>query len=128
MKKAEDIRKLCDPLYAESDNLVPEAVKFQLLQAEEEKMKEALGGLQKIESLKSVLDSQPIQGVPNLRNRLGKVTTIQADQQSEMAQLTTETYSLLENYQDIVQSLSQTLAEIDLSVSNLESKKPLKPK
>jgi hypothetical protein len=33
---------------------------------------------------------------------LGKVTTIQADQQSEMAQLTTETYSLLENYQDIV--------------------------
>ena len=59
---AEDIRKLCDPLYTESDNLVPETVKFQLLQAEEEKMKEALSGLQKIESLKSVLDSQPIQG------------------------------------------------------------------
>lgn len=81
--------------------------------------------------------------VENLQSRLSKITERQAGQQNEMAQLTAETYSLLQSYKDIVwylrvylsneifltivnfgqiESLSQTLAEMDASVSSLEAK------
>ena len=40
--------------------------------------------------------------VENLQSRLSKITERQAGQQNEMAQLTAETYSLLQSYKDIV--------------------------
>ena len=58
---AEEIHKFSDLLY--SDLLVPEQVKFHILLTEEDKMKEAVNGLERIEAHKSVLDSQPLQGL-----------------------------------------------------------------
>ena len=56
-----DILKYSDPLcFNESEALIPNAVKYQLILSEEENLKEALDHLKNLEILKSVLDSQPI--------------------------------------------------------------------
>lgn len=123
MKRVEEIDKYCDPLYAESDAFVPEDVKYQLIVSEEEKLREALSMYEKLESLKPVLDSQAFQEVPTLGGHLSKISTIQANQEREMEILTTETYSLLQHYNEIVNGLSKNLAAIELAVSSLEPPK-----
>jgi len=102
MKRVEDINKFCDPLYSESDVFIPEDVKYQLIVSEEDKLKEALTQYEKLESLKPVLDSEAFQDVHKSESRLSKVSTIQDNQEREMETLTTETYSLLQHYNDIV--------------------------
>jgi hypothetical protein len=63
MSIADEVKKYADPLDAESDGFMPEAVKLQLLLSKEEDMKEALNHFQKMNLLKPVLDSQAIQSI-----------------------------------------------------------------
>jgi len=74
MLVADEVKKYADPLYAESDGFMPEAVKLQLLLSKEEDMKEALNHFQKMNLLKPVLDSQAIQSIN--RNIKIKITFI----------------------------------------------------
>jgi len=123
MKRVDDIEKYCDPLYAETDVFVPEDVKYQLILSEEDKLKEALKQYEQLESLKSVLDSQAIRDVPNIGGHLSKILTAQSCQEKETETLTTNTYQLLQHYNDIVNGLSKNLAAIELAVSSLEPPK-----
>jgi len=102
MKRVEEITKVSDPLFTETDSLIPKQVKLQMVLSKEEELKEMENQMKSLDLLKTVLDSQPIQDVENLQSRLSKITERQAGQQNEMAQLTAETYSLLQSYKDIV--------------------------
>lgn len=62
MFSADEVKKYADPLFAESDGLISENVKLQLLYSKEGEIKDALGHLQKLNIIKSVLDSQAIKG------------------------------------------------------------------
>ena len=58
----EEIWKFTDPLYAELDAFVTEGVKIELLIAGENRLKETMEEFDQLENLKSVLDSQTLQG------------------------------------------------------------------
>ena len=56
------MEKYSDPFYAESDTFIPDAVKYQLVSSEEQKLQDALEQFEKLDGLKHVLDSQAIAG------------------------------------------------------------------
>lgn len=58
----EEVEKYSDPSYTEADIFIPDAVKYQLVASEEQRLKDALENFEKIETLKHVLDSQAIAG------------------------------------------------------------------
>lgn len=61
--KVDEVQKYADPLYAESEIFVSEAVQLQLVMSKEKELKEAFDSFQNVKMLKTVLDSQAIQGI-----------------------------------------------------------------
>nr|SVE83691.1 EOG090X078Z [Daphnia pulex] len=120
LKRADEVKKYADPLYAESDGFMPEAVKLQLLLSKEEDMKEALNHFQKMNLLKPVLDSQAIQNVPQLESQLYKISLQQESQEKKVSNLSDDTYALIKNYSNFVNDVSQKLAEVEKSTSKTE--------
>lgn len=59
----DEVQKYADPLYAESEIFLSEVVQLQLVVSKEKELKEALDNFQKLKTLKTVLDSQAIQGI-----------------------------------------------------------------
>ena len=59
----DEVQKYADPLYAESEIFLSDAVQLQLVVSKEKELKEALDNFQKLKTLKTVLDSQAIQGI-----------------------------------------------------------------
>lgn len=59
----EEITKVSDPLFTETDSLIPKQVKLQMVLSKEEELKEMENQMKSLDLLKTVLDSQPIQGL-----------------------------------------------------------------
>nr|CAH0104410.1 unnamed protein product [Daphnia galeata] len=120
LKRADEVKKYADPLYAESDGFMPVAVKLQLLLSKEEDIKKALNDFHKMNVLKPVLDSQAIQNVPQLENQLYKISFHQESQENKVSSLSDDTYSLIRTYSIFVNDVSQKLAEIEKSITKME--------
>ena len=120
--------KYSDPLcISESEALIPNTVKYQLVLSEEENLKGALDQLNNLEILKNVLDSQPIKSklfanfscyltqvnrafilisdLPLIEPKLNQLSSQQIAQENQLLKLTTETYTLLQNYTNLVRLL-----------------------
>lgn len=117
------MQKYADPLYAESELFVSEAVQLQLVISKEKELKEALDNFEKLKMLKVVLDSQAFQGITQkcsesciitsevyfcftdaskLDGNLSKLVVHQDNQQKEASQLMDNTYNLTNNYSNFV--------------------------
>ncbi|KAI9558471.1 hypothetical protein GHT06_015258 [Daphnia sinensis] len=120
LKRADEIKKFADPLFAESDGVISENVKLQLLHSKEGEIKEALGNLQKLNGIKSVLDSQAIKDVPYLEGKINKISLHQEIQEKKVLNLSNDTYALIKCYSNFVNDVSQKLAEIEKLVQNIE--------
>lgn len=102
-------------------------MKFQLVISKEKEIKEAVDHFQKLNVLKSVLDSQAILGtnyysilyynlsilllfslvdVPSLESKLNKIVSHQHIQERKVSKLTHETYELINNYSNFVSQCS----------------------
>lgn len=120
MFSADEVKKYADPLFAESDELISENVKLQLLYSKEGEIKDALGHLQKLNTIKSVLDSQAIKDVPHLEGEINKISSHQEIQEKKVLGLSNDTYALIKYYSNFVNDVSQKLAEIEKLVCSIE--------
>ncbi|KZS07238.1 Dynactin subunit 3 [Daphnia magna] len=120
LKRADEVKKYADPLFAESDGLISENVKLQLLYSKEGEIKDALGHLQKLNIIKSVLDSQAIKDVPHLEGEINKISFHQEIQEKKVLGLSNDTYALIKYYSNFVNDVSQKLAEIEKLVCSIE--------
>jgi len=92
-----------------------------MILADEERIRGISAQLQQIQTLnKNVLESEPIQNVPKLVERLDKLVEITIDQQGDAQLVTKETEELLTRYNDIANSLTRQFVSWDVIVTKLE--------
>ncbi|XP_057368684.1 uncharacterized protein LOC130689760 [Daphnia carinata] len=120
LKRADEVKKYADPLFAECDGFVSDNVKLQLLHSKEGDIKDALGHLQKLNAIKSVLDSQAIKDVPHLEDKINKISLHQETQEKKVLSLSDDTCALIKYYSNFVNDVSQKLAEIEKLVHIIE--------
>jgi len=89
--------------------------------ADEERMNDISAQLDQVQALnKVVLNSESIQNVPKLTQRLDKLVELTIDQQGNAQTISKETEALLQQYNDVVNSLTRQFVSWDVIVTKLE--------
>lgn len=141
MCTADEIGKYTDPMYMDSENFMPDSVKFQVVAAKEKELKNSLELFQKLNTIKPVLDSHAIQGIfpfskfdictlnyfylltkgtSQLEGQLHSIVFNQGVQERKVTSMTEETYSLLKDYSELVCSKDFKIQLLILLKNNLQ--------
>ncbi|XP_076350480.1 dynactin 3, p24 subunit [Tachypleus tridentatus] len=117
-EKLSELEKFLDPGYADSLTLT-EAAKLDIM-LEEELVRHIIDNLQKVEDMKSVLDSEHIKATPGLTSKLANLSQVQDKQQVQEEALTEEVRNLLNTYNKIITTLTKYFVTADEKLTKLE--------
>lgn len=120
-----ELRKFLDPAYMDEMTLTDEAI-TDIILAEEDFLKQQAGKLEELESLKEILDSAHIKGMPSHSSKLQELSKVQIDQQDKTGVFTDEVRGLLENYNTIISLVSKQLIHWDQMITKVEKSKQTK--
>lgn len=120
-----ELRKFLDPAYMDEMTLTDEAI-TDIILAEEDFLKQQAGKLEELESLKEILDSAHIKGMPSHSSKLQEISKVQIDQQDKTGVFTDEVRGLLENYNTIISLVSKQLIQWDQMITKAEKSKQTK--
>ena len=94
-----------------------------IILAEEDFLRQQAGKLEELESLKEILDSAHIKGMPSHSSKLQELGQVQIDQQDKTGVFTDEVRGLLENYNTIISLVSKQLIQWDQMITKAEKSK-----
>lgn len=120
-----ELRKFLDPAYMDEMTLTDEAI-TDIILAEEDFLKQQAGKLEELESLKEILDSAHIKGMPSHSSKLQEISKVQIDQQDKTGVFTDEVRGLLENYNTIISLVSKQLIQWDQMITKAEKSQQTK--
>lgn len=123
--KTEEIEKYLDPEYTDELSLT-DAAKLELILSEEDKIRQTVDCLQKVNDLKDILDSQHIKAVPSLSPKLCELAAIQLDQQEECNNFSNKVQHLFNAYNKTIRILSQQFILWDEIVTKAELSQQVK--
>ncbi|KAK3880500.1 hypothetical protein Pmani_014015 [Petrolisthes manimaculis] len=119
MKRLDELERYLDPVYGESLELW-DSVKMDLVMAREEHLRTNHHHLNTINSLKSVLDSQHIADTANLGEELVRVAGGQGELEDSTTTQSAQIKQLLHQYNDIINTLTETFIKMDDIVTKAE--------
>jgi hypothetical protein len=76
--------------------------------------------LKHIQSLASVLDSEALKNVPNLTDRLERLTLFYLDKKQESAAITMNVMELLQQYNTIIMNITKAFIQMEDTVTKYE--------
>ncbi|XP_072166913.1 dynactin subunit 3-like [Diadema setosum] len=118
-KRLEELNNYLDPELSNKLSLGSEA-KADIILAEEEQLTAQAALLEKVKELSSVLDSEHINAVPGMSDKLIPLATLQVEQQERSTELGEEAQKLLESYNTIITLLSQQFVQWDQIMTRYE--------
>ncbi|XP_030640615.1 dynactin subunit 3 [Chanos chanos] len=121
-KKIEDLLRYLDPQFTDYI-AVPDAMKLELVLAEEEFLRSQAGLLEQVHNLQPLLDSNHIKAVPELATKLQRLSQIHINQEDQNEELSAEVRKLFEEYNKLMFLLSKQFAQWDETIRRLEGPK-----
>ncbi|XP_063859510.1 uncharacterized protein LOC135100479 [Scylla paramamosain] len=119
MKRLDELERYLDPEYGEGLE-VCDSVKLDLVLGREDQLRSFHNQLITLNSLKHVLDSQHIKDCANLDEELTTVHGHQRDTEEKATEQSTQIKNLLNQYNDIINTLTETFIEMDAVVTKAE--------
>ncbi|KAG7469898.1 hypothetical protein MATL_G00133660 [Megalops atlanticus] len=125
-KKIEDLMKYLDPQF--TDHIaIPDAMKLELILAEEEFLLSQAALLEQVSKLQPLLDSSYIRAVPEHTTKLQRLSQIHIRQQDQSETLSEEVKKQFEDYNKMMFLLSKQFSQWDETLRQLEGAKQVKP-
>lgn len=125
LKRVHDLDRLVDPNLAEEQHLMDEDAKYDLVLAQEDKLRRTARLLEKVaEAEKTSLDKAFVND--GLEAKLKTLTMLHLDQTSKADRVTKESLELMSRYNDLVKTISETFAGYELIVRKAEHQKAKK--
>merc|ERR1712025_956437 len=119
MKRLDELETYLDPLFGEKE-ACSLGVKMSLVENQFEAVRENQESLEKLEKLKGSLEKGNLLKMEELRPRMAELTRIQLEQRDLGENITEQTLDLVQKYNDIISSLTETFIQADLIVSKAE--------
>ncbi|XP_050726811.1 uncharacterized protein LOC127003805 [Eriocheir sinensis] len=119
MKRLDELERYLDPGYGEGLE-VCDSVKLDLVLGREEQLHSYHSHLTTLNSLKHVLDSQHIKDCANLEEELMAVAGHQRETEEQTTQQSTQIKNMLNQYNDIINTLTETFIKMDEIVTKAE--------
>lgn len=121
IKRIPEMNSLLDSrIYDDDDHVLDATVKMNIILAEEQCIEDITTQLEKIDEMKSVLDSEHIKHVPNMTEKLTQLKLIQLSQKEEADSISNEVRDLLESYNNTILTTSQLFSKWDTIVTKAE--------
>ena len=118
-RRLNELERYLEPASATESGLSLEA-RGELILNEETRLRKINDLLDKVKERKSVLDSETIKDVPNMEGKLLELTKVHLDQSNRTEEWSEEVFGLIEQYNDIVDSITKTFIEYDKVLSKAE--------
>ncbi|XP_014663631.1 PREDICTED: dynactin subunit 3-like [Priapulus caudatus] len=106
MKRLYDIEKYIDPEYGNT-LLLPQTAKLEVILDGEDRIRDMVSQLDKLEILKHVLNSEHIKATPALAEKLQNLNQIHLQQQDQGESITEETKQLIDTYNSLTTTISK---------------------
>merc|ERR1711935_876331 len=111
-RRLNELEKHLEPASATESGLSLEA-RAELILNEEKQIRQSNNLLEQVKAKKSVLDSETLKNVPSMEGKLLELTKLHLDQQSQCEDWSNEALDLVEQYNGLIDTLSQTFVEYD---------------
>ena len=121
-RKLNELENLLDPASNVQSGLTLES-RAELILSEESKLKETNAMLDQVQDKKKVLDSESIKNVPDLESKLLDLTRIHLEQNAQGDQWSGDVLKLIEQYNDVIDSITKAFIEYDKIISAAETSK-----
>ncbi|KAI5106430.1 dynactin subunit 3 [Silurus meridionalis] len=121
-KKIEDLLKYIDPQFTDYI-AVPDAMKLEIILAEEDFLRSQAALLEQMNSLQPLLDSPHIKAVPELSTKVQRLSQIHISQQDQSEELSADVKRLFEEYNKMMFLLSKQFTQWDENLKKLEAPK-----
>eukprot|EP00741_Cyanophora_paradoxa_P005384 tig00000881_g5222.t1 len=95
--------------------------KAAVILANEEMLRETAGHLESVSKLQQFVEPAGLEGVPGMAQRLKPMEALRGEQQEAAALLDGRLEAFLRSYNDIVGTLSEKFAHVDILLSHLEA-------
>ncbi|XP_071449406.1 dynactin subunit 3 [Hetaerina americana] len=125
LKRLNELEKFMDPSYGDDIPLSAKA-KLDVILSMEPEIEQNMKYFQQLQQLKSILDSEHIKNIPALQSKLDKLIVIELENKEKFENVTKEIYDMIEQYNDIVNSLSQSFVVWESTVTNCEIARQVK--
>merc|ERR1711874_108438 len=116
MKRLDELETYLDPLFGEKE-AYSLGVKMSLVENQFEAVRE---NQESLENLKGSLEKGNLLKMEELRPRMAELTKIQLEQRELGEDITEQTLDLVQKYNDIISSLTETFIQADHIVSKAE--------
>jgi len=119
LRRTEELETFLDPLFGEAA-AQKDGVRWAIAESQEERLKNNLELLQKLEKMKSCLEEGRLSRVEELRPRLAELSRVQVEQREEGDSISTDSLALVQRYNDIIASLTEAFTQADLAITRAE--------
>jgi len=118
MQRLAELDKLLDPTV--EDRMMNSSAKMEEVLVMEPLLHQNVQALKHIQSLASVLDSEALKNVPNLTDRLERLTLFYLDKKQESAAITMNVMELLQQYNTIIMKITKAFIQMEDTVTKCE--------
>ncbi|XP_046399225.1 uncharacterized protein LOC124165776 [Ischnura elegans] len=125
LKRLNELEKFMDPSYGDD---IPMSTKSKLdvILSMEPELVQNVKYFQQLQQLKSVLDSEHIKNIPALQSKVDKLIVVELENKTKFENVTKETYDMIEQYNGIINSLSQSFVVWESMITNCEIARQIK--
>lgn len=120
-RRMNELEKLLEPASAAETGLTLEA-RAELIMSEEQRLREDNALLEQVKDKKNVLNSEALRNVPNLEGQLLQLTKVHLQQNQDCEQWSDEVLQLIDQYNEVIESLTKTFIDYDKVLSAAEEK------
>ncbi|KAG8228416.1 hypothetical protein J437_LFUL003889 [Ladona fulva] len=128
LKRLDELEKYMDPSFGDINPLSLKA-KLEVVQSMEGELEQNLKYYQRLQQLKSELDSEHIKNVPALKSKLDNLIVIELQNRERYEKVSKEIRDMIQQYNEIVSSLSKSFVKWDAALTKCEMdaqvKKPI---
>ena len=114
-----------EPASALESGLSIEA-RAELIVNEEKQIRQTNSLLEQVKAKKSVLDSETLKNVPSMEGKLLELTKLHLDQHNRCEEWSNESLDLVQQYNDVIDTLTQTFIEYDKVLTAAEEAAEIK--
>jgi hypothetical protein len=124
-RRLNELEKHLEPASAAESGLSLEA-RAEVILNEEKQLRQTNNLLEQVKSKKSVLDSETLKNVASMEGKLLELTKLHLDQQSQCEDWSNEALDLVEQYNGLIDTLTQTFVEYDKVLTAAEEAAEIK--
>jgi hypothetical protein len=124
-RRLNELEKHLEPASATESGLSLEA-RAEVILNEEKQLRQTNNLLEQVKSKKSVLDSETLKNVASMEGKLLELTKLHLDQQSQCEDWSNEALDLVEQYNGLIDTLTQTFVEYDKVLTAAEEAAEIK--